>query len=77
MKKYFTKCSQKAVDCVIQCPECDSDTREYVLLCKLIAGRRESALKREVFQSCDQFMDVDSLRTDCVAYEGCYSRAMA
>ena len=57
VREYFTRCSQKAMDCAFQ-------------LRKLVAGLREPALKRDVFQSCSQFSDVDTLRTYCVAYEG-------
>ena len=44
---------------------------------KLAVGLCESALKREVFQFCDQFMDMDSLRTYCVAYEVTHRDAIA
>ena len=48
-----------------------------MLLHKLAAGLRESALMREVFQSCDQFMDVDNLKTHCVAYKAANRDATA
>lgn len=53
-------------------PRVNCDLSEYMLFCKLVSGLRESVLKRKVFQSCNQFKDVDSLRAYCVAYEAAY-----
>jgi len=69
LREYFTKCTQKAVDCEFQCPECNGDISEYMLLRKLVAGLREPALRREVFQ------EVDRLRAYCVAYEAAHRDA--
>ena len=66
---YFTKCSQMVLDCAFQCPDCDKDLSEYMLVRKLVAGLREPALRREIFQCHGQFTDVDSLRAHCVAFE--------
>lgn len=66
---YFTKCSQMVLDCAFQCPDCDKDLSDYMLVRKLIAGLRDPALRREVFQCHVQFRDVDSLRSYCVAFE--------
>ena len=47
---YFRKCSQMVLHCAFQCPDCDRDLSEYILMRKLVAGLREPALRREVFQ---------------------------
>ena len=73
VKEYFTKCSQKVVDCAFQCPKCDSDISEYMLLHKLAARLRKSTFKCDAFQSCDH--GVDSLRTYCVAYKAMHRDA--
>ena len=66
---YFAKCSQMVLDCAFQCPDCDRDLSEDMLVRKLVAGLREPALRCEVFQCCTQFKDVDRLRSYCVAFE--------
>ena len=61
MSDFITRCAQEAVSCEFECPQCDSDITEYVLVRKIIAGISDSALRQEVFRKCDDFVDVDSL----------------
>ncbi|XP_045122674.1 uncharacterized protein LOC123511117 [Portunus trituberculatus] len=74
---YFTKCSQMVLDCVFQCPDCDKDLSDFMLVRKLIAGLRDPALRREVFQCHVKLRDVDSLRSYCVAFEAAQRDAHA
>ena len=68
MSAYFTRSSQSIIDCEFECPSCNNDLGDYLLLGKLITGLNDISLKREVFRICDTFT-IDSLRRFCVAYE--------
>ena len=66
---YFIKCTQKATDCEFSCPNCSHDLSEYMLLRKLMVGLSDQVLKRQVYQMCNNYKDVDSLRAACCTYE--------
>ena len=66
---YFAKCAQVASDCDFKCPNCDFNLSEYMLMRKLMIGLSDQELKRQVFQSCNQFDNVDALRAMCCAFE--------
>ena len=57
------------MDCDFQCPGCERDLSEYMLLRKVLVGLSDSSLKREVFRQCDAFSDVGSLRAFCASFE--------
>lgn len=69
ISSYFVRCSQKVADCGFQCPSCNSDISEYILLRKLMVGLRDQVMKRYVYQSCDTFTSVDHLRSVCSTFE--------
>ena len=69
ISEYFAKCAQKAIDCGFQCPICDSDLSEYMLMRKLMVGLRDEKLKSDLFRSCESFVSVDALRAVCATYE--------
>ena len=66
---YMTRCAQEAADCGFQCPRCDCDLTEYMLLRKVMVGLSDQCLRREVFRKCDSFSDIDSLREFCASFE--------
>ncbi|MPC48895.1 hypothetical protein E2C01_042681 [Portunus trituberculatus] len=68
ISKYFTWSPQCAADCEFQCPNCDSNLSEYMLLRKLVSGL-ESVMLKEVFRKCESFGDVDSSCKFCVAFK--------
>ena len=72
---YFLRSTQSAADCKFQCPHCDGDLLEYMLLQKLMVGLHNPVLKREVFQACNQFSDVDALCKYCVTFESAHKDA--
>lgn len=74
--EYFTRCSQKVLDCGFDCPACDSDITQYILLSKLAGGLHEPTLRCEVFQGCDQFDSVENLRAYCVVFEAAHKDAV-
>ncbi len=65
ISEFFRRCAQKAADCAFQCPECQCDLAEYVLLRKLVVGLSDEELKRHVFQTCESYTSVDALRAVC------------
>lgn len=69
MAEYFQKCTQQALDCDFRCPHCDGDLSDYMVLRKAIVGLSNPALKKELFQQCDVYSDVDKLRAKCMSYE--------
>lgn len=62
-------CTVCFMDYDFQCPSCECNLSEYMLLRKVLVGLRDSALKQEVFRDCHTFGDVDSLRVFCVSFE--------
>ncbi|KAG0713911.1 hypothetical protein GWK47_015165 [Chionoecetes opilio] len=66
---FFVRCAQRAMDCEFQCPQCECNLSEYMLLRKVMVGLGDSALKQEVFRQCHTFDDVESLRAFCVSFE--------
>ncbi|XP_066957154.1 uncharacterized protein [Macrobrachium rosenbergii] len=73
---FFIKCTQKATDCAFTCPNCNHDLSEYMLLRKLMVGLSDKVLKRQVFQSCNDIRDIDSLRVMCSAFEAARDDAL-
>merc|ERR1712082_313131 len=66
---FATRCTQAATGCEFQCPSCDSDLTEYVLVKKLMVGVSEPALRQEIFRKYEAFKSVESLRTFCEVWE--------
>ena len=66
---YFTRAYTVAANCSFQCPNCEHSLGDYLLLSKLAVGLSDSALRKEVFRSCDVFDSVSALRSFCMAYE--------
>lgn len=69
MKEYFQRCSAEAAECGFQCPECEVDLSDYMLLRKLVVGLSDPVLKKEVFQGCPTLTSVEKLREKCFAHE--------
>lgn len=69
MAEYFQRCTQQALDCNFRCPQCDSDLSDYMILRKALVGLSNPTLKRELFQQCGMYSDVDELRAKCLLYE--------
>ena len=66
---FATRCTQAATGCEFQCPSCDCDLTEYVLVKKLMVGVSEPALRQEIFRRYEAFRSVESLRTFCEVWE--------
>ena len=73
---YFVKCTQKATDCEFKCPNCSHDLSEYMLLRKVMVGLSDKELKRQVFQVCTSFSDIDALKATCCTFESARRDAM-
>ena len=66
---YFTRAYTVAANCGFQCPNCEHNLGEYLLLSKLAVGLSDSTLRKEVFRSCEVLDSVSDLRSFCMAYE--------
>ena len=49
MKDYFQRCAAGAAECDFQCPVCEGDLSDYMLLRKLVGGLSDPVLKKVVF----------------------------
>ena len=66
---YMTRCAQEAADCGFQCPKCDGDLTEYMMLRKVMVGLSDQCLRQEVYRKCSTFNNIDSLREFCASFE--------
>ena len=66
---FFTRSAQVVAECEFSCPRCNSDIGDYILLRKVIVGLNNPSLRKEVFRQCDTLLNMDLLRSFCVAYE--------
>ena len=69
MKDYFQQCSAEAAECYFQCPMCEGDLSDYMLLRKLVVGLSDPVLKKEVFQGCPAFTSVEKLHEKCFTHK--------
>ena len=63
ISEYFVRSAQCAADCEFQCPNCDGNLTDYILLRKLMSSLYSVVLREEVFRKFVSFSDVDSLRS--------------
>ena len=70
-KEYIHQCQQLALDCDFQCPHCNSDVSEYILLRKLVNGLSDVKLKQDVLQNYERFNTVEKFMVKCESFEEC------
>ena len=66
---FFSRAHMVAANCEFMCPNCQYGLENYLLLSKIAVGLADATLKKEVYRSIDMFMDINHLRSFCVAFE--------
>ena len=68
-KEYIHKCQQAIVDCDFQCPSCNCDLSDNILVNKLVNGLYSVKLKQDVLQNFEKYDTITKFMITCESFE--------
>ena len=69
VKEYIHKCQQAAIDCDFQCPSCNCDLSDNILINKLVNGLYNVKLKQDVLQNFEKYNTITKFMIKCESFE--------